>query len=68
MDLRNIKFAFGVMRKGLAHGFHFCGFSPSKTRETACSFLHFAVATAILIFYSRNIVSAAIWRLLAAWF
>jgi hypothetical protein len=66
MDLRNIKFAFGLMRKGLAHRFHFSGFSPSKTREIACNFLHFAVATAILTFYSRNIVSASIRTLLGA--
>jgi hypothetical protein len=62
MDLRNVN--LHLVWKGLAHGFHFCGFSLSKTREIACSFLHFAVATAILIFYSSNIVSASIRTLL----
>jgi hypothetical protein len=48
----------------LANGLRFRRFNLSKTREIAYNFLHFAVATAILIFYSRNIVSASIRRLL----
>ncbi len=64
MDLNNINFRLALMRKGLVNGIRFLGFNLSKTRETACSFLHFAVVTAILIFYSRNIVSASIRSLL----
>ena len=36
------------------------GFNFSKGCEIARSFLHFAVASATLIFYSRNMVSTTI--------
>jgi hypothetical protein len=40
------------------------GFSFSKGCESARSFLHFAIASATLIFYSRNMVSTTIRALL----
>jgi hypothetical protein len=42
------------------------GFSFSKDCEIARSFLHFAIASATLIFYSRNMVSTTIRALLGS--
>jgi hypothetical protein len=42
------------------------GLSLSKGCENARSFLHFAIASATLIFYSRNMVSTTIRALLGA--
>jgi hypothetical protein len=44
------------------------GFSISTSRRIARSILHFAVATAILTFYSKNIVSATIRAMLGGLF
>jgi hypothetical protein len=60
MNLRDINSQLVFMRKGLAGWIDFSRFRLSTSREMAINFAKFAVATAILIFYSRNIVSAAI--------